>query len=100
MSDILSRIEEVIEERKRNPSPDSYVSKLITRGEDEILRKIGEEAVETIIAAKSEGDERLVSEAADMLFHLLVLMGCRDIPLKKLYEELEARFGKPHGVDK
>lgn len=91
MSRILERLEEVIRERKANPPEGSYVASLLASGEDRILKKLGEEAVETIIAAKGEGDERLVSEAADLVFHLVVLFGHRGIPLTALWAELEAR---------
>lgn len=100
MADILARLEAVIEDRRRNPNPQSYVCKLIGSGEDVILRKLGEEAIETILAAKSEREERLVSEATDLVFHLMVLFGSRGIPMQKLYDELDARFGKVHGVVK
>ncbi len=93
VSDILDRVSAVIAERKASPSAESYVAKLISKGEDRILRKIGEETTELILAAKSEGDERVVSEAADLVFHMLVLFGLRDISIDALYAELERRFG-------
>jgi phosphoribosyl-ATP pyrophosphohydrolase len=93
MSDTLDRVYQVILERKENPREDSYVCKLFSRGEDKILQKVGEEAVETILAAKSGKEEDLVYELADLWFHTLVLLGSRDIAPEKIYEELERRFG-------
>jgi phosphoribosyl-ATP pyrophosphohydrolase len=62
-------------------------------GEDKVLQKLGEEAVEAILAAKSGDDKALVSELADLVFHCLVLLGSRDIPPPRVTEELERRFG-------
>jgi len=97
---ILAKVSGVIADRLANPVEGSYVCRLLQGGEDAVLRKIGEEAVETILAAKSEGDERVVKEAADLVFHLLVPFGSRGIPLERLFEELEARSGKPGGNQK
>lgn len=104
MSDILDRLAAVIADRKENPKKGSYVCSLLRAGENEILRKIGEESIEVILAAKSETDHRVVEESADLLFHLLVLLGSRDIELNALFTELEERFGRPkfpaHGAEK
>ena len=90
---ILDRLYAVVLDRKANPSPDSYVCRLLERGEDKILQKVGEEAVEVVLAAKSGADEALVSELADLAFHCLVLLGSRDIPPAAVARELERRFG-------
>jgi phosphoribosyl-ATP pyrophosphohydrolase len=91
--DILSRLYSVVLERKLNPSPDSYVCRLLAKGEDKILQKVGEEAVEAILAAKSGSEEALVYELADLTFHTLVLLGARGIPPQRIAAELERRFG-------
>jgi phosphoribosyl-ATP pyrophosphohydrolase len=67
--DIVSRLYSVVLDRKASPSPDSYVCRLLANGEDRILQKLGEEAVEAILAAKSGSDEALVCELADLTFH-------------------------------
>ena len=81
----------IIEDRKKNPSPDSYTAKLIRAGEDEILKKIGEEAMEVILAAKGQGDQRLVEEMADLFYHSLVLLSSRNLDYSMVMEELERR---------
>lgn len=91
--DIASRLYAVVLDRRANPAPDSYVAKLLAKGEDKILQKLGEEAVEVILAAKSGGDEALVYELADLAFHALVLLGARGIPPDRVGAELERRFG-------
>ncbi|NTU60516.1 MAG: phosphoribosyl-ATP diphosphatase [Deltaproteobacteria bacterium] len=93
MSDVVSRLYAIVLDRKANPSPDSYVCKLLAKGEDKILQKVGEEAVEAILAAKSGDDEALVYELADLTFHALVLLGSRGIPPERVGAELERRFG-------
>ena len=92
MSNVLQTLFEVIEARKENPPPGSYTAKLFEKGENEILKKIGEESVEVIIAAKGEGDERLVSEMADVLYHSLVLLAERNLRWQDVEEELAQRF--------
>jgi phosphoribosyl-ATP pyrophosphohydrolase len=90
---ILSRLEAVIAERRAADPASSYVAKLNARGLGKIAQKLGEEAVETVIAALSEDRAALVGESADLLFHLLVLLGARDIPLSEVLAELERREG-------
>ena len=92
MSNVLQTLFEVIEARKENSPPGSYTAKLFEKGENEILKKIGEESVEVIIAAKGEGDERLVSEMADVLYHSLVLLAERNLRWQDVEEELAQRF--------
>ena len=91
--DIIERIYQVILERKADPSPDSYVCRLLQKGEDAILQKVGEEAVEVLLAGKGSDDDALVYELADLLFHSLVLLGSRDISPSRVPTELERRFG-------
>ncbi|PLX41535.1 MAG: phosphoribosyl-ATP diphosphatase [Deltaproteobacteria bacterium] len=100
MGDIIEKVEGVIGERKRASADSSYVASLFAKGEDKILSKVGEEAVEVILASK-EGDElHLVKEVADLIFHTLVLLGHKEIPFKKVEAELEARFGISGIVEK
>ncbi len=92
MSTILADLFNLIQDRKVNPKEDSYTCRLFAAGENEILKKMGEEVVETIVAAKGEGDERLVYEVADLLYHTLVLLAYRDIELANVEDELTKRF--------
>jgi phosphoribosyl-ATP pyrophosphohydrolase len=88
---IIEEVFEVIKNRKANPKEDSYVSRLNAKGEEEILRKIGEEAVELILASKKNSKDEIIYEAADLLFHLMVLLGYKDIELEELYQEFRRR---------
>jgi phosphoribosyl-ATP pyrophosphohydrolase len=91
--DTLARLEQTIQDR-RGASPDeSYVARLNSRGLPEIARKVGEEAVETMIAAISYEKEELTGEAADLLFHLLILLDSRGVKLTDVLAELERREG-------
>lgn len=85
---------EIIQERKLNPKPDSYTQRLLSKGEDAILKKVGEEAMEVILAAKGQGDERLVEEVADLFYHTLVLLSSRDLSLAEVDAELEVRHAR------
>ena len=80
-----------IEDRKRSPKAGSYTNYLIENGLDKILKAFGEEAAEVIIAGKNEGDEELIYEASDLLYHLLVLLVHRKINLEAIWEELLGR---------
>ena len=91
--DTLSRLEQVIKER-RGASPDeSYVAKLMAQGLPELARKVGEEAVETLVAAISYEKEEVIGEAADLLFHLLILLDARNVKLADVLAELDSREG-------
>lgn len=92
MSTILEDLFNVIRDRRVNPKEGSYTCSLFAAGENEILKKIGEEVVETIVAAKGEGNERLVYEVADLFYHTLVLLAYRDIELTDVEDELTRRF--------
>ncbi len=81
----------IICERRDNPSAQSYTARLMAEGEDEIVKKVGEEAVEVILAAKGQGDDRLVEEVADLTYHLLVLLAYRHITPEQIRAELEQR---------
>jgi phosphoribosyl-ATP pyrophosphohydrolase len=91
--DTLARLEATIATRRMADPSSSYVAKLHAKGLGKISQKLGEEAVETVIAALSEDREALVGEAADLLFHLLVLLGARDVPLADVMQELDRREG-------
>ena len=89
----LERLEATIA-RRRGASPDnSYVAQLFTKGVNKIAQKVGEEAVETVIAALAESPKALVGEAADLIFHLAVLLSAKDIPLSAVMTELDRRDG-------
>ncbi|HEY3307894.1 MAG TPA: phosphoribosyl-ATP diphosphatase [Desulfuromonadaceae bacterium] len=90
---IIDQLYQVILERKSNPSQNSYTSSLMQKGIDKILKKIGEEATEVVIAGKEGNHEQIVYESADLIFHLLVLLGYYDIPVDDVHEELKRRFG-------
>jgi phosphoribosyl-ATP pyrophosphohydrolase len=91
MADILDQLAALIEDRKRNPKPGSYTNTLLADGSDRIAQKVGEEAVEVIIAALSQSRDRQVAELADLYFHTLVLMGHLDISLDEVRAELTHR---------
>ncbi len=88
---MLERLYEIICERRDAPRPDSYTSHLLTRGEDQILKKVGEEAIEVIVAAKSQGNQRLVEEVADLTYHLLVLLALHGLRPADVEAELMRR---------
>jgi phosphoribosyl-ATP pyrophosphohydrolase len=81
----------IICQRRDNPSAQSYTARLIAQGEDEIVKKVGEEAVEVILAVKGQGDQRVVEEVADLTYHLLVLLAARGIEPEAVRAELERR---------
>jgi len=91
---ILDDLESVILSRKNDPSEDSYVSSLFAKGKDEILKKIGEEAIEVIIASKAADREQIINELADLWFHCMVLMAEEGLSPSDVLKELENRFGK------
>lgn len=92
MTDILNQLFTTIESRKSNAPADSYTVKLFAAGENEMVKKIGEEAVEVIVAAKGESDARVVSEVADLIYHAMVLLSARGIAWRAVEEELARRF--------
>ena len=87
----LEELYKIIEDRKKNMPEGSYVASLFRDGNDRIVQKVGEEAIEVVIAAKDEGKERIVSEVADLLFHMLVLLSVFNITPEEILEELERR---------
>jgi phosphoribosyl-ATP pyrophosphohydrolase len=91
--DTLSRLEQVIKQRLSASPEESYVASLARRGLPVIAKKLGEEATEAVIAALAGDEVDMVGEAADVLFHLLVLLAHKGIPLEKVLAELERREG-------
>ncbi len=89
----LARLEAVIAERQGGDPAASYVAKLHARGLPTIARKLGEEATEAVVAALTGNREELVGEAADVLFHLLVLLGAKGVALAEVLAELDRREG-------
>ncbi|MGD2082319.1 MAG: phosphoribosyl-ATP diphosphatase [Chromatiales bacterium] len=93
MSDVLQRLADVLESRKAADPATSYVAGLYARGLDAILKKIGEEATETVMAAKDGDAEQIVRETADLWFHSLVLLAHQGLGPEQVLAELERRFG-------
>jgi phosphoribosyl-ATP pyrophosphohydrolase len=93
MDDILKKLEQILAQRKNADADDSYVASLYTKGTDEILKKIGEESAEVIIAAKDDEQEKIIYEVADLWFHTLVLLQHKNIEVAKIEAELSKRFG-------
>ncbi len=92
-SDILFRLEQILLSRKGAAASSSYVASLYAKGIDAVLKKVGEEATEAIIAAKGGDNQQLTAEAADLIFHTLVMLAARDVPLSDVLTELERREG-------
>lgn len=93
MNDTLGKLEATIAQRQGADPASSYVAKLNARGIGKIAQKVGEEATETVIAALVGDHAELVGEAADLLFHLMVLLGAKGVPLAKVLAELDRREG-------
>ncbi|QJU59026.1 phosphoribosyl-ATP diphosphatase [Sphingomonas sp. AP4-R1] len=93
MSDTLARLETTIASRRGADPASSYVASLFAKGRPRIARKLGEEAVEAIVAALAEDRKELIGEAADLLFHLMVLLADADVPLAEVLAELDRREG-------
>lgn len=92
-TDILEAVYQIILERKANPTDSSYTASLMRGGIDKILKKVGEEATEVVIAGKGGVRDEIVYETADLFFHLLVLLGHQNIPPAAVYDELRRRLG-------
>jgi len=93
MSEILNRLAETLEQRKNAEPGSSYVAKLYAKGLDTILKKVGEEATETVIAAKNGDKEQLIYETADLWFHTLVLLASQGLHPDDVLNELARREG-------
>ena len=98
MSDLLIRLHQVLEQRKSADPDSSYVAKLYKKGQDAILKKIGEEATELVMAAKDQDPEKIIYEMADLWFHTLVLLSHQGLNPEQILAELDRRFGVS-GID-
>lgn len=95
MSDFtLEDLERIVAERARSGDPDSWTARLFASGVERASKKLGEEAVETVIAAVRKDETELVSESADLLYHWLVVLAIAGIPLSRVMAELERRTGQ------
>ncbi|MBZ9893679.1 phosphoribosyl-ATP diphosphatase [Mesorhizobium sp. BR1-1-6] len=90
----LSDLETIVSERAHSGDPDSWTAKLYARGIEKAAQKLGEEAVETVIAAIKSDKQALVSESADLIYHWLVVLGISGVPLDDVLRELESRTGR------
>lgn len=93
MSDVLTRLNQVLLARKQADPDSSYVASLYRDGIDKILKKLGEEAVETVIAGKGGNEQEIIYETADLWFHSLVLLAHSNIDPQQVLDELDRRFG-------
>jgi phosphoribosyl-ATP pyrophosphohydrolase len=91
--DILQKVFQIILDRKANHADDSYTASLMGKGNDKILKKLGEEATELVIAGKGGNRSEIVYEAADLFFHTLVLLGFHNIHIDEVNDELRRRLG-------
>lgn len=87
----LGKLYKIIEDRKKNLPDNSYVTSLFKKGKDKIIQKVGEESTEVIIAAKNESKQRIISEIADLAFHILVMMSLLKIKPTDILKELDKR---------
>ncbi|MER9524698.1 phosphoribosyl-ATP diphosphatase [Mesorhizobium sp. M0292] len=96
----LSDLETIIAHRAQSGDPDSWTAKLFAKGMDKAAQKLGEEAVETVIAAVKGDKKALVSESADLLYHWLVVLRIAGVPLDEVLKELEGRSGRSGVAEK
>ena len=95
MGQVIEELFAVIEARKANAPAGSYTAQLFAHGENEMLKKMGEEMVEVIVAAKGETTERVIYELADVVYHTLVFLAARGLSWTAVEAELARRFGNP-----
>lgn len=93
MTDVLKQLTAVLEARKSADPDSSYVASLYQAGTDKILKKLGEEAIETVIAGKGGNRDEIIYETADLWFHSMVLLAHNDIDPQLILDELDRRFG-------
>ncbi len=98
MSDVLTRLDATIQARKSADPETSWTARLLAQGPEKAAEKFGEEAIEAIIAAAKGDRENLTYEAADVLYHLLVMLAARDVALNDVFDELKRREGVS-GID-
>lgn len=99
-TDVLLDLQKVLQERKSASAEKSYAASLYAKGLDVILKKVGEESAETIIAAKNPDDSALVYEVADLWYHVMVLLASKDIPVTAVTDELARRMGTSGHAEK
>lgn len=92
MSDTLTTLQATILDRKNHPREGSYTCSLLQAGQSEILKKLGEEAVEVVVAGALQGDDRMIYESADLVYHLLVALVAKDLTWEAVEAELARRF--------
>lgn len=100
MSDVLIRLSELLDQRKAADPSTSYVAKLHSKGMDSILKKVGEEATETVIAAKGGNPEEIIYETADLWFHTLIMLSHAGLSAQDILNELSRREGLSGIVEK
>lgn len=100
MSDVLNRLAELLEQRKQADPAASYVAKLYAKGMDSILKKVGEEAAETIIAGKGGNKDEIIYETADLWFHTLIMLAHAGLQPQDVLNELARREGLSGLVEK
>ena len=93
VSDILAQLSQILEQRKQSDPAASYVAGLYNKGLDAILKKIGEEATELVVAAKGGDNRQIIFETADLWFHTLVLLAHSGLSINEVMAELEKRYG-------
>lgn len=93
MNDVLQQLANILEQRKQEPAEKSYVASLYSKGLDTILKKVGEEATELVIAGKDGDQAQIIYETADLWFHTLVLLAQQNLSPDDVLNELERRFG-------
>ena len=91
---MMTQLETVIAQRRTDMPEGSYTTYLFNKGQDKILKKVGEEAAETIIASKNNDPQELVAEASDLIYHLMVLLAYHQVPFSDIEAELERRHVK------
>jgi phosphoribosyl-ATP pyrophosphohydrolase/phosphoribosyl-AMP cyclohydrolase len=91
----LDELDAIIQRRRVDPPAGSYTARLFAKGRHKIAQKVGEEGLETALAGVAQDDDRLTDEAADLLYHLLVLLNERGVPLRAVLERLDARHAQP-----
>lgn len=94
MTQFLDDLDQLIKDRKHYPEKDSYTSELFQKGLDRILKKIGEESGEVIIAAKNKDDKELIHESADLIFHLMVVLRNQNLSFQDVVDALQERHKK------
>ena len=92
--EFLIELEELIYDRKKEMPDGSYTTSMFKKGIDKIAQKVGEEAVETVIASKNKKDKETINESADLIFHLMLLLAEKEIPLHKVIKKLRKRHSK------